>query len=781
MASSPSTAAPLVQTPIQVSTYTRPRSKQVDDVCSSHSNNIHRSHVAVGDVVRLGTHGLRRRRGLVVTLEQGVAIVLMDLQTQTPVHTYTLKPSEHACTPPLVIERSVPGPHHRQLLRTTYVGLLDAGRAASPTTRLTAYTEALDKPGKHVPSIATTTSTFDVPGHLVHLYPLLSGALLAARNDGSVVLLSDPMDEHRPCSVLDTYAADPIYHDVRVLDGPAAHSLFAHHATSNDDGATVQGAWIGVTSHPNARMLRLHVVGVYPTAPYFRAVANDVPSIDARHLVSCALDGHGILAALTRTGLLYTTTFAMDGDTLQIEAPHTVSLALQHACLVFLSTTHLLLIALQSDGGKVRAAALVWDTDLDAVLASVEWALSTTEATQVHAARVLDDHVLIQMDTSEGSRGGKGTLAALPVTVPARGLLRHALQAATRTQPWLVAKDDIEATDAAASTTSPTTSSWLAALSALPTEPGARATALDEQFQAWLHKESEHLRSVEHVKASRKAPKVPLDAALVTHVLDYALPPLAKPGTPSSAPVPYARDTVRYLLERGVVTASLLPDLVPRAQRTRDWSVLFLLLRHVPDRSEAHAVALLAEALATRDAPQAPAVARVLQHVLLPPTLAKPALRMALRTHIKNDDDVLILLDILQTWLELHIYAPLEGKARRTTEGTRAVPHTELTYRVGDVQPPRLEACVSFAEDLLDTYFPQWIAAAPRTHMFLRDFMRGLTQAVQAMQTLSRLRAPLHTVAHARERDEKDGRSKRLELHEASLLVPTYSVESLEV
>ena len=122
-----SAAAPLLHTPIQLCTYAQPRPSQhtaTYELCNASARTTRHSHVAVGDVVRLSSRGalgsVRRRRGLVALLEQGTAIVLMDLQTQTPVHTHTLAPSDHVCTPPLVVERSLYVPA-KQPVRTTYV------------------------------------------------------------------------------------------------------------------------------------------------------------------------------------------------------------------------------------------------------------------------------------------------------------------------------------------------------------------------------------------------------------------------------------------------------------------------------------------------------------------------------------------------------------------------------------------------------------------------------------------------------------------------------------
>ena len=100
---------------------------------------------------------------------------------------------------------------------------------------------------------------------------------------------------------------------------------------------------------------------------------------------------------------------------------------------------------------------------------------------------------------------------------------------------------------------------------------------------------------------------------------------------------------------------------------------------------------------------------------------------------------------------------------------------------MGDARPPALGAVATFAEDVLDTFFPQ-LLAAPRTHAFLGEFTRVLSQHVATMQALGRLRAPLGVFASGPEpRDTRDTRSKRLALHEASLLVPSYSVETLDV
>lgn len=761
MASGSSAPAPLLQTPIQLSTHARTRAQHNQDVCASSTSHQHRSSVAVGEVVRVSGRGLRRRRGLLATLEQGVAIVLLDLHTQTPVHTYTLAPSERACTPPLVVEaRASHGT--RPFLRTTYYGVVEEGAY----TRVHVLTEHLDARGQPLAAApATPPTSFVVPGELATLHPIHATALLATRRDGAVLLLHSQEDE----PVVATYMAAPIVFDIQRL-GSSDEALLLRAAAADDE---CLGGLALVAADEKAAPVHLHVVTVHTVAPCLRAHTCALPIGDAHALASCAVHGTGRVAALQTDGTLVVLRVEVPAPgTLTASAPLSTALRLACGRLVFLSASHLLLVALHTEAGKTRAAALVWDVDLDAVLAIVEWSLHASEAGCVSAARVLDDHVLVHIDPMDG-HAPKSSIAALPVSVPPTGLLRHALGAGARTRPWLVAPP--------APPPLPSAQQALrAALDALPSEPAACAQALDEQFRAWVQAETERVRAAEHIKAGRKVPRLAIDGPLVAAVLDRALPPWTPGAVGVFGPVVYARDTVRFLLERGYVSAAAaVPHLVARVQATHDWSARLLLLRHVPDLSEASAVALLQAVLAARDEPGTPPVARVLQHVLAPPSFSKPALRMALRTHIQRDDDVLLLLDILHMWLDRQLTAPLDGRMPRETDGERVVPHTGLVYRTGDVVPPGLDACVSFAEDLLDTFFPQWIAA-PRTHAFLRDWAKGVAQHVQGLQALERLRAPLASVS-ARVPDAPDTRTRRAELHEASLLVPVYSIEALEI
>jgi len=759
-------AAPLVQTPIQLSAHSRPRTKHASAglLCNSHSANTCRSHVAVGDIVRLSSQGVRRRRGLVATLEQGVAIVLMDLQTQTPVHTYTLSPSDRACTPPLVVERALPG---RQLVRTTYVGVC----AANDTTCVWALSEALDARGKHVPGAALSKTTFDVPGTLGALYALRTGELLAARSDGTLLLLEDPLASG---TVLDKCATPAVHYDAQLLDEPAARAL-------TGDSEVVGALLLAAAKSRKHASLEAMVVTVRAAAPRLGTYRCTVPDVDTTTLESCAMTTHQTsaeLATLARDGTLTTGALRVAERSLTCDARHAVHLTPAGGRLVFLSPSHLLLVALRMD--KPRAAALVWDVELDAVLTSVEWSLASAGA-HVAASRATEEHVLVQIEPIGDA--ARCSVLALPVSVPSTSLLRHALGAAARTEPWLA-----EASGGAAALPAP----QQALRDMLLAKDPPTGTALDERFRAWLRAEEERLREVEGVRAGRKAPKPALDAALVAELLDAALPPALKASSRNAAAAgalhggssgaPCARDTLRYLLERGLVSAAMLDPhnaLMPRAQATGDWALVCLVMRHVMDVAETHVVAVLRDALAARRDAKAPGVPRVLQHVLLPPSFSKPALRMALRTHIREDDDVLVLLDVLRVWLGAQVSAPLEGRAEpMPAEDERHVPHTDLVYRVGDARPPALGAVASFAEDVLDTFFPQ-LLAAPRTHAFLGEFTRVLSQHVATMQALGRLRAPLGVFASGPE--PRDTRSKRLALHEASLLVPSYSVETLDV
>lgn len=748
MASSASpAAAPLVHTPIQLAVHTHAHEEHAAHICSTRASNTHRAHVALGDVVRLRASGVRRRRGLAASVEQGVAVVLMDMHTQTPVNTYTLAPSDRVCTPPLVVERSVGD----AAVRTTYLGVqrLDAtnGADASTGTDVWVLTERLDARGRHVPGADTEKTTFHVPGILQSLFALPSGDLLGVRAD-AVVLLADPLGA-APGTVQATHAGD--------------------FAVRYDTQLGMEGVPRLVLVHGTPRGVALAMVDVQETEPRLHAHA-PVHDLDVRDVESAAGDGHGTLAVLLRSGALVVAPMS--------DTAHTVTFGpLRDAAarLVFLSPSHLLLLALPSGGekGKERAAALVWDVELDAVLAHAEWSLGgVVPGARIAATRADDTHLLLLLDMPQRDVV-RSSVLALPVSVPPVGLLAHALHAAQPTDAWV--------TPASASATAPLPAAhaaFLARVHALP--PPERTSELDTYFQAFLNEESARLRAEAQVKASRKAPKPALPTAFVQAVLALALPPAEKHQAPR-----VSVSTLRYLLERGVVSASMVDRdaLVPRLRAVHDWTTLYLVLRHVPDLSEAHAVSIVRDALVARHDDAAPTVARVLQHVLAPPPFSKPALRMALRTHIVHNDEVLILLDLVRCWLEAQAHAPLvPAKEARGADRMRHVPGTAVAYRTSDVRAPPLDAVASFGEDVLDTFFPQLLADTS-THVCLAECTRALTHATHGLQTLARLSAPLDVFAHAAtSRGPKaEPKSKRLALHEASLLVPLYSRETLDV
>ncbi|KAI3618465.1 hypothetical protein CBS9595_002828 [Malassezia furfur] len=758
MTSAARTAAPLLQTPIQLAVHSHSAKDGLPtSLCSARACNTTRSHVALGDVVRVRGAGVRRRRGLLACIEQGLAITLLDVETQTPVHTYTLAPSDRACTPPLVVERRL----GEAWVRTTYAAFADTDGAST----LWALTEHLDAHGRAVPGAAEDKRTWRLAGAVEALFALPSGGLLAVRAD-AVVLLADPLhgDAHEQ-DVL--HGAFDVRYDTQLLLGADTPSL------PEPTGA----ALVLVTGGEQG--VGVHVVGVHADAPYLRAHTHSVDATPARDVTSAAWLPHATLAVLQRSGTLVTQRVRLGGGE-DAEAPAAVALApLRGAAarLVGLSASHLLVLALPTgDARKERAAAFVWDVGLATVLAQAEWSLGATPtgAARISAAPASETHVAVLVDVPHRDVV-RSSVLALPVSVPARGLLVHALHTAAQTAAWVAP----HAERAPAVALGEGHAAFLAQLEALA--PAERTAQLDTLFSTFLRNEEERLRAATHVKASRKAPKPALPTPFVEAVLRAALPAAEK-----GAAQPVAPQTLRYLLERNVVSASMVPGdaLVPRVRATHDWSTLYLVLRHVPDLAEAHAVAIVRAALAARADPAAPTVARVLQHVLSPPPFSKPALRMALRTHIVDNDDVLILLDVVRCWIDAALHTPLAGAAgARAAEHVRTVPRTRITYRTSDVRAPSLDAVASFGEDVLDTFFPQLLADAS-THACLAECTRALTQDAGDLHTLARLSAPLDAFARAEATKgaaKTEAKSKRLALHEASLLVPLYSRESLDV
>ena len=791
-------AAPHVQTPIQLSTHTRPRTDAAEHtLCTSARSDSPRAHVALGDVVRVSrSAGVRRRRGLVATVEQGVAVVLQDLQTQTPVHTYTLAPSDHACTAPLVVECAVGAGAERTYLRTTLLGL-----AAARGTDVWVLRERLDPHGRAAPDSVTHKELVHIDGLVHAFFALPSHELLAVMADGAVALLSDA---HALPTVLEHSAAASRAErlDTRMLDANATQALLRGIEGARTDG--VLGALLVLA---RGAQLALHAVVVHDSGESrlctyggeLRGVHLDAA------IAACALHESGSMALLSVDGQLTSCVARLAADHASVtDEAHSVQLApaLQHTptSLVLLSPSHLLLLAAARDGGagRERAVALLWDLDLDTVLSQIEWTLGSAQApkgvapSSITTVAATGEQVLalISPPSAAGNRGAACVLV-VPVSVPGGALLRHALGTAAQSRAWLA--------DAGAEPADATSASLLTALhGAAPQDAAQRAASVDAAFAEWMAQESARLREQTPQKASRKAPKPTLGHTLVAQVLEAAAPPA--PAARGGA-APYAQQTLRYLLERNAVAAAMLDaggseaPLLHRVVAARDWTTMYLVLRHVPDLAEAQALRILREALMAHDA-DAPAPARVLAHMLAPPSFSHAATRVALRTHITEEEHVLVVLDILRSWLDARMAEPLTADARARRDGDDAgektVPGTQITYRTSEVRPPALAAVLGFAEDVLDTYFTRLLAMRGG-HAFLAELNHAVAQHTQSMQLLSRLRGPLDAFAqaaqdakHASEvgtagRAPEEGKSRRLALYEASLVVPAYSVEQLEV
>lgn len=720
--------APLVQTPIQLAAYSRPRSAA--QLPTNVRSEMNAAHVAVGDVVRISPH-MRHRRDLVVTVEQGVAAVLLDLQSQSPLQTHTIAPSDCVTAPPLVIERRMPS----GLERTTLLAM-----ASGPV--LNAHMSRLDSRERVVSEEITT---IPLPAEVLALFSLPSGEALALTKNEALIISSTV-----------TYRAGIASGkrlDTSMLDAREAREILA-----DTDGARLPDLAAALCIVTQTSTLSCHIVAVYNRGErisVFGGIVDGLPnaaacSVRGAHIA--ALDNNELVSA--RLAVRASGVAALDVRRVQLGAGRPANILLA-------TPSHLLMVALLGEThGKERAAALVWDIDYDAVLAQVEWSLSPgTGMPQVSVAPAGPEQAVVQIDTI-GDRGRTSVLV-LPLSVPSTGLLRHAVGAAAQTAPWL-------GNPAPAELVSLSEQQLLDTLG-----EAADASAIDAAFRAWVDEETERVRAV--VGARKARPE--FGPALVAQVLDAALP--------TGDGKEYARETVRYLLERGAVSTAMRgaagDALVRRILDTRDWTVLQLVLRHVSDVSESHAVGILRDAF--NDA-NAPPVARVLAHVLAPPSFSKPQMRLALRRTISSENQVLVLLDISRAWLDTLLGEPLQGAQRnRSDDHEVEVGDTGITYMASDVTPPPLDAVISFTEDLLDTYFPQ-LLAMPTCHAYLGETTRALTQHVSALQMLSRLRGPLDAFAHqadAAKKGGKDSRSRRLALYEASLVVPQYSVDQLEV
>lgn len=398
---------------------------------------------------------------------------------------------------------------------------------------------------------------------------------------------------------------------------------------------------------------------------------------DASSLVDTNLYHDGKLSLLTRSGDLQMLQLSLGADgELASSPPRTLPLNYvapipapsQPAAVLRLSASHFLVLIHAAGGtSKGKVAALIWDSELDALIMASDFSLPSLpgpsndqRAITLTMSRVGGSQAIVNIN-QWSSETSLSVFWALPFYIPEGSVLRHAIGKGSLTSSWLRggASSSLQAGENAPSVAqqsnlSPEAAALVEQLRQLAST-GQRSAAdkssdMELAFASWVGKETDRLHSIwqeEQVQAAqdqaqaaaatlgdsdsdasgaedagvvgdsalakrqnvndKSPPKPHFSHSLVLEVLRLALPSTGAAKSNADGPI-CARKIVAYLLERRMVSCGMFADteqgFIARLRSRKDWGLIMSSLRSVGDISEMDLVSLLQEVLLNEQSQQ---------------------------------------------------------------------------------------------------------------------------------------------------------------------------------
>ncbi|KAG5648709.1 hypothetical protein DXG03_000056 [Asterophora parasitica] len=479
--------------------------------------------------------------------------------------------------------------------------------------------------------------------------------------------------------------------------------------------------------------------------------------------------------------------------------------------LISLNSSHVLLSAVTVSHNP-EIVLLLWDLQYSVLLASQALPVPTTlvQAKDVtinltlvasSSSQVL---LLLSPHTSNATRkvqpsSSRSSVLVVPMTCPAVSTIVNAMGQASAGAKWI---HQAESSSCSAPTHDTARTKVLATLRAAMDKnlPHAANVA----FFEWEKRETKAAAkpSAETGELSGKdtaTPNAALSYAFVKDLLTTVLQPLKPANTP------YSSEIVRYLLNRQLVSGSMLDGGIVAALRAKnDWQSIALALTNVIDLSEAEIVESIQLVVArhraqiqdddamevdsTSDLPSLPSfLALCISYNTTP-----PALRSALRVYFKEAEDILAVLKVLEIWLKQWTkrdvkLLPSKKDLSKNEHGVPVLKEKEEVH--GDL--PALPKVLAFLQTLLDASFLTLLQHPP-AHTALRSIHAQIEPEIVNIDDLEPLRGPLEIFVKAhsktvketgqdrRKRPLVDWRQRRKQAHEqAGLSIGLYQLEEL--
>ncbi|KAF8759526.1 MoeA C-terminal region (domain IV) [Rhizoctonia solani] len=346
-------------------------------------------------------------------------------------------------------------------------------------------------------------------------------------------------------------------------------------------------------------------------------------------------------------------------------------------------------------------------------------------------------------------------LRTASVTLPRTSNIANALGAARSSSEWVIPSTMLQ------------DDTRTALVNRIKQEVQAGRTAqADAAFFRWVENEAELStegdRAGTLASATKAAAKIPFPSTFATALIDAAFSPETEKEKDKEKDGPmFASGIVSALIWRGAAGQGMLRrpgGLYGALRQNREWPIMLSALQHVPDIPEDEIVATIRDLLIPFHPEESspprlmntPPLQNALAHVLAYPTSPTP-LRLALRTHLRDGEDLVHVLKVLDGWLKRGLdfdVWELEGLQPEGWAGSKNGKSVGVSAGTGKKKVkgagmiPALEHIINFTQALLDTHLITLLQHRP-SHALLRSLSATLSPLPAHNDTLSTLTAPL--------------------------------------
>ncbi|KAJ3908026.1 hypothetical protein F5879DRAFT_794504 [Lentinula edodes] len=504
--------------------------------------------------------------------------------------------------------------------------------------------------------------------------------------------------------------------------------------------------------------------------------------IKSQSFCDVSFSGTGFFSVLLTDGTWSSFELKRSDDTLYFNSLENVKLTSlsfisssnsAEASILALGSSHVLLAGLTGSTSNREVVLLFWDLSFSVLLASRTLPLPpyvTNEKVSITLVGALSSsNVLLLVSPtsvisgrrqSQGQSSSSSSVWVVPVTVPPSSSIANAIGRAAAAMPWLAV------TDAQGDS-----------------HDAGRSKLVNEIRSAMDRNQPENAKNAffeweKHTVSENSQDKPPGTPTLYGYnftkeILNIVL----QPSIPTKTL--YPSKIVQHLLEKKVVSAGMMEaDLLGVLRSHNDWKSISLALTRVSDLQEAEIVECLCFVLAryrqarratSSDAMQidsvpgmdneCPTLQAFLSLVLRYSCSPNP-LRAAFRRYLSDVDDVICLLEVLDSWI-----GQWAGRDTRLLPSNKMVKKNELGVYImtseskdSSTDIPSMLQITFFLQCLIDTSFINLIQT-PSAHRILRRIQAHIDPEITYIDQTEQLRGPLELFVKAQTKAIKEAKA----------------------